>query len=261
MENVPTIEESALKSLSGSTPAIFEYLPYLLQDLWEMGSAFAPIAGFIEKNKLNEEFDRLKILDLGCGKGGVSIPLAKQFNAEVTGVDAMPEFIETANLKAGEWKVEDKCAFITGDIRKKIDFNNSFNIVLLASVGPVIGNIKDTIDLLETYVAPGGYIILDEAYLPNNVKNGPAEIPEKDQFYNLISQSNFLVADEYIHSLADNEKINQQIFTKIQQRANELMELHPDKRNIFEEYLQSQQSENEMLESEIITLLVLLKHK
>ena len=61
-------KKSILESLDGSDPELFPYLPYLLQDLWEIGADPLSMLSLIRENIPNK---KLTILDLGCGKGAV----------------------------------------------------------------------------------------------------------------------------------------------------------------------------------------------
>lgn len=49
----------------------------------------------------------MKILDMGCGKGFVTISLAREFKCPCHGIDAMPVFIYEAEQKAIEYSVSD----------------------------------------------------------------------------------------------------------------------------------------------------------
>jgi SAM-dependent methyltransferase len=53
-----------------------------------------------------------KVLELGCGTGRVTIPLAQQ-NVDITGLDVVPAMIERAKQKAGELPIQ----WILADIR------------------------------------------------------------------------------------------------------------------------------------------------
>lgn len=61
----------------------------------------------------------LQVLDLGCGKGAVSIKLAKALRCKCHGIDAVPEFIAAAKEKAKEYGVDTLCQFEAGDVREK----------------------------------------------------------------------------------------------------------------------------------------------
>jgi 2-polyprenyl-3-methyl-5-hydroxy-6-metoxy-1,4-benzoquinol methylase len=65
------------------------YIPYLLQDLWALGSSVEIILKVIKELELPKS---AKVLDLGCGKGAVSIQIASRFGFHVTGIDAMEHF-------------------------------------------------------------------------------------------------------------------------------------------------------------------------
>ena len=94
------IEEKLARSLTADSTQLIPYLPYLLQDLWELGA----IPGDIEiLAKAHIEMSaRTKVLELACGKGAVSVALASTFRCKVKGVDLLPEFIEFARRKAEE---------------------------------------------------------------------------------------------------------------------------------------------------------------
>src|SRR5512140_3618904 len=94
------VEEKTAQSLSANDAELLPYLPYLLQDLWELGSNPADIIELIEKNVPNKS--EMKVLDLACGKGAVSIKLAELIECSIKGIDIIPKFIDAANIKAKE---------------------------------------------------------------------------------------------------------------------------------------------------------------
>jgi len=62
-----TVEEKLAKSLTAESVELIPYLPYLLQDLWELGSSPKDILEMITKHiPVSKE---TKVLDLACGKG------------------------------------------------------------------------------------------------------------------------------------------------------------------------------------------------
>ncbi|TFH16367.1 class I SAM-dependent methyltransferase [Candidatus Bathyarchaeota archaeon] len=73
------------------------------------------------------------ILDLACGIGRVSIPLAKM-GYTIVGVDISPSYIQRAKEYAEEEGVSEKTLFITGDMREVSsvlrEYVNGFDAVL-----------------------------------------------------------------------------------------------------------------------------------
>ena len=60
-------EEKLARSLSWETTELLPFLPYLLQDFWELGSDPDVMTELIEKYAGASE--KIRILDLACGKG------------------------------------------------------------------------------------------------------------------------------------------------------------------------------------------------
>src|SRR4030042_5201175 len=108
-KKMKTIEESVVTAMDGSDKELFPYLPYILQDLWEIGADPDAIIELISKHF--KHYTDLKVLDLGCGKGAVSVKVSKALGCNCYGIDAIPEFIVFAQQKALEFKVEHLCTF------------------------------------------------------------------------------------------------------------------------------------------------------
>jgi len=79
-----TVEEKLAKSLTAESTELIPYLPYLFQDLWELGSSPIDILKMITKHILVSK--ETKVLDLACGKGAVSVNLAKELGCMVKGL-------------------------------------------------------------------------------------------------------------------------------------------------------------------------------
>ena len=73
------------------------------------------------------------ILDLGCGVGRVSIPLAKM-GYNVVGVDLSPSYIQAAKKYAEKENVSEKTSFFVGDMREISnvlnEYSSCFNAVI-----------------------------------------------------------------------------------------------------------------------------------
>ena len=155
-------EQSIADSLEVDTK-LLPYTPFLLQDLWALGSSVDYIIDVV--GSLNLPSTQTKLLDLGCGKGAVSIQIASKFGFTVVGVDRMTPFLEDARKKAIEYKVSHLCEFINQDIIEFVSIEHGFDLVILASLGGIFGSTKNTIAQLRTQVRSDGYILIDDGYL------------------------------------------------------------------------------------------------
>lgn len=89
---MPDVEMKLAKSLTADTTELIPYLPYILQDLWEMGASPDNIYHLISKHV--EVSEKTRVLDPACGKGAVSVHPAKAAGLKVKGIDIIPGFID-----------------------------------------------------------------------------------------------------------------------------------------------------------------------
>ena len=134
-KKMKTIEESVVIAMDCSDKELFPFFPYILQDLWEFGADPEAIIKLIGKHF--KHYTGLKLLDLGCGKGAVSVKASKALGCSCHGIDAIPEFIDFAKQKVNEFNVCSLCTFETGDIREKVNNLSGYDIVVLGAIGPV----------------------------------------------------------------------------------------------------------------------------
>lgn len=252
------VKESVLMSLDGRNVELYPYLPYLLKDLWELGSSADQVIKLLDQQNLDFLQREYRVLDLGCGKGAVSIPLAKKYGFKVTGIDAVSEFIEIAKEKAMEWSVSEQCRFEVGDIREYIQKCPPTDIIILGSIGPVFGNVQQTLRSLAPCLLPHGMIILDDGYIPDGkdfYHNG--YLPEA-QYMSQIRRAGFRIIDSIIYNRLEILKSNRDIYEQIKKRANELIAMYPGLDYIFQDYVRSQHIENEILENSVTCALMLI---
>lgn len=244
------LKESIAESLDANDNAIIEYLPYILQDLWEFGADPETMMNIVKEHINNKD---LNILDLGCGKGAVSIKLAKEFNCKIKGIDAVPEFIEEANKYAKLFNVECQCQFITGDIRTKINELKEFDLVILGAIGPVLGNMLETLNKLSPVLKKNGFVLMDDGYLEDDSSTEYSRCLRKTDFYNQIKDAGYKIIYEDIFNKDTLEESDDFIFDSIKKRIDELIEKYPDKKELFLGYIAKQEYENDMIENELIT--------
>jgi len=251
------IDESIIESLDGSDIRLREYIPYLLQDIWEIGADPETMTSLIKEHV---DISNPRILDLGCGKGAVSIRMAQEVECTVFGIDAVPEFIKEANEYARKFNVYEKCSFEVGDIRVRIKELSNFDIVILGAIGPVLGNLETSLKTLNQSLNTPGYVLLDDGYIEDEAAIDYNRCLRKSEFYKQIKDSGFRIIHEEIFTRDGITESDTIIFNAINNRADELITKHPDKSGIFRRYIDNQDFENKMLETTIITGTWLLKN-
>ncbi len=135
-----TVEESVVLAMDGTDASLYPYLPYILQDIWQIGASPDLIIQVLRRRLPRKAGFRL--LDLGCGKGAVSIPVAAAFDCSCLGIDAVEAFVAEARARAAEHGVDARCRFEVGDIREVIKGLAGFDVIVLGArfTGPFLGD-------------------------------------------------------------------------------------------------------------------------
>lgn len=257
--NMKSLEESVVTAMDGSDVALFPFLPYILQDLWEIGASPKVIIGLVRKHTKN--YSNLSVLDLGCGKGAVSIKLAKEFNCKCFGIDAIKEFIDEANDKAREFGVDHLCQFAVDDIRERIKVLIRFDIIILGAIGPVFGDYHSTLTILSQCLNKKGMIIIDDGYIENENDYSHPLIQKKEIILQQIKDSGMRIVDEVIIAADKIKDSDDHIFENLKKRCHELIQIHPDKRGLFENYIRKQEVENDVLETKVVCSTMVIRKK
>ena len=250
------LKESVVRSLDGSSPGIFPYLPYILQDLWELGADPSTVLRLVKQHLQKKP---LRILDAGCGKGAVSIRLASELDCRITGIDAMPEFIEDARAMAEKKGLSNCCNFVVGDIRKEIPRIGKYDLLIMGAVGNVLGNVLETLSFLSKALDSPGYIILDDAWLEDDSPVKYDRCLRKSDFCAQIGQAGFEIVEEVIFDKEAARESEKYMFGPMKNRAEELMEMYPEKKQLFRNYLENQEYEFQMLLTYLTAATWLLK--
>ena len=234
-----------------ATTELIPYIPYLLQDLWSLGSSPHLIVKILQSLKLPYNS---KILDLACGKGAVSCNIANKLGFKVLGIDLFEPFIEIAKQKAVELKVEELCSFKVEDIYFAVRTNRNYDIVILASAETLLGEIENAVISLRNCIRQNGYIIFDGSYL---LEDAMIVNPDYSVLKNynetklaLTSQGDEIIQEVFI-TVEETKKINNQYTELISKRAEELIIQHPDKENLLFSYVRKQEEECKIIENEI----------
>jgi SAM-dependent methyltransferase len=258
MCNVKTTEEKLAGSLTAETTDLLPFLPYLLQDFWELGSDPSATAKMLFRNVAITENTR--VLDLACGKGAVSVAVAKKLQAKVKGIDLIPEFVEVAAKKAVEHGVSHLCEFLAGDINDAVETEKNFDVVIFGAAGDALGNPRETLRKLKQTIRSGGYILIDEGYLKDgytqeNIGYTNYEYLTKSEWDALFEEAGLTIAESlFVCESEDGAGI-----AEITRRANELSAKHPEKKSMFDGYIRSQQSEYDDIDNSLEAVIWLLK--
>lgn len=249
-----TIEESIATAMDfNEDVTIIPFLPYILQDFWELGTPPEIVIHFIQKYCKN--YSTLHVLDLGCGKGAVSVKLAAALKCSCYGIDGIPEFIATSKEKAREYGVETLCKFEVGDIREKIKVLDKYDVIILGAIGQVFGDYYVTLSTLSKHLTPEGIIIIDDAYIDDSSTFQHPALLQHSELLKQIGQAEMKLIDENIGGPSDSAKQ----FENIQRRCKELIAKYPDKASLFEKYIQTQADEYDALDNEIVGSVMIVK--
>jgi SAM-dependent methyltransferase len=245
-----SLEESVVTALDGSETDLLPFLPYILQDVWEIGASPEVVIELVQKHA--KEHSKLKVLDLGCGKGAVSIKLAHNLKCTCYGIDAIREFIDEAILKAKEYKVDSLCKFEVGDIRIKVEELTHFDVIILGAIGPVFGNCGETLAILSKCLNTNAIIIIDDGYIENDSDYTYPLIQKRETILQQIKDSAMQFVDEIIIDKDRIKESDDDIFESLKQRCHELIEQYPERRRLFENYIKRQEEENDVLETKVV---------
>ncbi len=256
-----TLEESIAVSMDRLNHGIIEFLPYILQDFWELGASPEIVISLIKKHK--NDYQNIRVLDLGCGKGAVSVKIASGLKCRCLGIDGIRDFIDSAKQKAKEYQVENLCSFKTGDVRTEIETLGQYDVIVLGATGPIFGDYFNALSRISNHLAPGGIIIVDDAYTEDS--RGPAAYPgvfHKSELLKQIHDAGMDVADEIVND--DSVNMEDQYNTdmdNINRRCRELIEKFPGEKHLFLEYMDGQKKEYEALSSEVTSTVMVIKKK
>jgi len=254
------VVHSVVASLDGRDDTIWPFLPYILQDLWAIGSNPGTVSEMMRRHRLAAG-DPTYVLDLGCGKGAVSIHLAREFpNIRILGIDAMEPFIQEAARYAENNDVAEQCRFRVGDIRDEVSVLKNYDVVILGSIGPVLGTYGETLLALRNCLKHTGCVILDDCYLPDSSSGRVGNYEKRAEVVKQIRQSGFEIAEEWLYEEASQTESNQAMYEAIEKRCMELIAAHPEKAELFEGYLRAQMEENEVLDRQVTGVTWLLKY-
>ena len=243
----------------GTEPELLPFMSELLADFYELGSSPPLIVDLIKPLDLP---DKARILDLGCGKGAVSIVLAKELGFQMTGIDFFSPFIQAAQELAQAAGVEKLCRFEYADIRERVPQLSGFDGLVFASVGGVWGDLGQCMKKLRQTVRSGGFLIIDDGFLVSERK---IETPGYDYCHNYedtlrcLSQYGDHILKETIISDNDMKDMNRLYMERLNKRALSIRQAHPEMAACLESYLKNQEELCRLMESDLKSAIWLIQ--
>ena len=117
------------------------------------------------------------VLDLGCGTGNHTLPLAEQ-GYKLVGVDRSAQMLSAARQKALSLQLDGKSIFYQGDIRSfRVDQSFDASLMMFAVLDYQLEN-GDVLGALRTarkHTRLGGLFIFDVWYGPAVLRQGPSD--------------------------------------------------------------------------------------
>jgi len=249
MTKLDARQEADLARSLEATPELLPLLPDLLCDLWDLGSWPARIVELLRP--LDLPVGPTRVLELGCGKGAVAICIARELGFQVVGVDLLPAFLLEADERAAAHGVAELCRFQRGDLRDMVCQARGFDVVVLASVGDVLGPLAACVDALRHTVRAGGFLVIDEGFLSAaDTLDSPGYescVSHEEALRQLTSHGESLLA-EVITPAHDLQAMNQRYMTSIRRRADDLAERWPQHAEAVRWYVRNQERECRVLE-------------
>jgi ubiquinone/menaquinone biosynthesis C-methylase UbiE len=263
------LEECVGKAMDCDDLALVPYLPYILQDFFEIGSSPRELARLVQAyaprtvaprtaarnvsgpaSSQEARVTPLRVLDLGCGKGAVSIHLARQLGCSCLGIDAIPEFIAEARKRAAALGVASLCSFEAADARLRVRELLNFDFIILGSIGPVFGDYHQTLETLKPCLADNGIIMVDDGYINEGSSYAPTRVQDRQAILEQIAASGMHLVAEVPSSEDQSEEYEEQ-FSHIKARCSELSAMHPELGSLFADYTAKQAAEYQALEDEL----------
>ncbi len=243
----------------GIEPVLLPVLPELLADVWVLGSWPEYIVHLLRSAATLPE--GASVVDLGCGKGAVAIPIARDLSFRVHGIDLFPPFLAEARARAESAGVSELCRFEEGDLRQAVRAGRRYDVAVLAGVG-AIGDHGRTVWEVRRIVRPGGALVIDDGFLADDA--GPRR-PGYEYYRSrgetireLRSHGDRLIQERLVPA-EELKQYNRTNTESIRRRAAELAARRPDLAEALERYLQSEEEECAFLESRTTAAIWLLE--
>ncbi len=230
-------------------PSLYPLLPELLAGLESLGARPRSILAHLRRAKLPRN---PRILELACGKGSVSIALARARNANVLAIDAFEPFIDHARQRAAKLNLSNHILFETADahafLRAKPKPADRFDLAVMLNLLPAL----EAAPLLRRWVAPSGYYIIDDAVraplrAPRSTDPDFADVPTAAEVTAALNKLGDTVVHTSIMSPAAYLAMEARLYTTISRNITRLIPQHPRLADALRDYRRRQKESAALL--------------
>ena len=180
---------------------------------------------------------RQVLLDLGCGKGAVSVAAARGIGCRVVGVDAFEPFLEAAREGARRGGVEGLCEFRRGDVKRVgACVKGRFDAVVLLNVLPI----DHALPLARRWTKAGGVYVIDDAVRVAE-SDAYADAPTLEEAAALIERRAGGGGDRiervHVETRAEILRRERTLYRRLERHARELIKAMPRRAGVIRECL------------------------
>ena len=119
------------------------------------------------------------VLDAGCGVGGSAIYLAKNYEAEVTGITLSDLQVKTADKNAGLHKVRQLTVFKVLDFCKTDFKDDSFDVIWACESSSSATDKNQMVAEWFRLLKPGGKLVLSDFFKTNDYQSDEGQLLDK----------------------------------------------------------------------------------
>jgi tocopherol O-methyltransferase len=112
--------------------------------------------------------NKSKVLDIGCGIGGTSMYLAKEYGCDVTGITISPVQVEMATKTASKLKIKNKPSFKVMDANN-ITLNEKYDIIWSVEMISHLNNRENLFKRASELLKPGGRMCITDWLADDNL--------------------------------------------------------------------------------------------
>ena len=113
------------------------------------------------KKLVSRGFSTGKIMDVGCGFGGLNIVLAHRFvDSEIVGIDLSDPLLRLANQSAQAAGLDDRVTFEKADVHQIPYDDDSFDVVINTNMVHLVNDPVQMLNEIERILVPDGCLFI-----------------------------------------------------------------------------------------------------